>query len=651
MPTTLRPLGKLLRALLFCGAIIFAISGIYVALRFLPKVSAQRKAAPVRNGSTITVPAGGDFQAALNQAVPGDTIVLMAGATYTGNFLLPAKDAGNEFITIQSSALSDLPNETTRVRPEHSQYMPKLVTTINEPLMKTAPRAHHYRFVGIEFHAARGVYAFDLISLGDSDTTDADLLPSDFEFDRVYVHGDPDKGGKRGFALNSKSTVIKNSYVSDWKSDFQDTQAIGGWIGPGPYLIVNNYLEASGENVMFGGAAPKIPNMVPADIQFYFNHCSRPMSWRGIWRVKNLFELKNARNVDIRYNVFENNWYGAQAGFALQLTVRTCEAGDYPWAVVKDVRFQNNIVRNAEGGAINIGGTDGLREGCVTPGTGRLRSNGSKLMGVGTAFRQQLKRMTLVVAEGESRYVGDVSDDQTATINRPFPKNLEGSAFQYSPLSGQTSELSITDNLFDDIRPLDGSDWGIMVQILSGAKNVVIENNTSFQKRFTITADGDPPSPGLIFRYNLAAHNQSGGIFGSDTQIGKSALERYFPGAIVSTNVLWDPPSWAPDYYPSGNFFPAKIDDVRFQDLAHKNYRLAANSPYRGRGREGRDLGADIDVIERVTARAVDGQPSAAQTEMAIKQFRPSLGPRPASFLKVQKEDKAAAPNERSRSR
>ena len=41
-------------------------------------------------GKTIRVAAGGDFQAALNSANPGDEIVLQAGATYTGNFVLPA---------------------------------------------------------------------------------------------------------------------------------------------------------------------------------------------------------------------------------------------------------------------------------------------------------------------------------------------------------------------------------------------------------------------------------------------------------------------------------------------------------------------------------------------------------------------------------
>ena len=40
----------------------------------------------------VTVPAGASLQAAINAALPGDTLVLQAGATYVGTVLLPAKN-------------------------------------------------------------------------------------------------------------------------------------------------------------------------------------------------------------------------------------------------------------------------------------------------------------------------------------------------------------------------------------------------------------------------------------------------------------------------------------------------------------------------------------------------------------------------------
>jgi hypothetical protein len=43
------------------------------------------------SAATLTVTAGGDLQAAIDAARPGDTIVLQAGATFNGPFRLRAK--------------------------------------------------------------------------------------------------------------------------------------------------------------------------------------------------------------------------------------------------------------------------------------------------------------------------------------------------------------------------------------------------------------------------------------------------------------------------------------------------------------------------------------------------------------------------------
>jgi len=54
-------------------------------------------------GRTIAVLAGGNVQAALNAAQPGDVITLEAGATFRGPFTLPNK-AGLGWITVRTSA-------------------------------------------------------------------------------------------------------------------------------------------------------------------------------------------------------------------------------------------------------------------------------------------------------------------------------------------------------------------------------------------------------------------------------------------------------------------------------------------------------------------------------------------------------------------
>src|SRR5437867_7115559 len=72
------------------------------ALPTLPQASVDTTY-PSMAGSTISVPAGGNLQAAINNAQPGDTIKLEAGATFTGNFTLPVKN-GTGWIVIRTSA-------------------------------------------------------------------------------------------------------------------------------------------------------------------------------------------------------------------------------------------------------------------------------------------------------------------------------------------------------------------------------------------------------------------------------------------------------------------------------------------------------------------------------------------------------------------
>src|SRR5262245_22999380 len=73
--------------------------------------------------SVIPVHAGDNLQAAVNRAQPGDTLVLDAGATF-GPVVLPYKD-GDGWISIQSSALDQLPGEGQRVSPDQADLMPK----------------------------------------------------------------------------------------------------------------------------------------------------------------------------------------------------------------------------------------------------------------------------------------------------------------------------------------------------------------------------------------------------------------------------------------------------------------------------------------------------------------------------------------------
>jgi hypothetical protein len=306
--------------------------------------------------ATITVPQGGDVQAALNRAQPGDTVELAAGATFVGNYTLPPKTGAASFITVQSTPDQALPAGEQRVLPSDAHRLAKVRSPNSLPALQTAPGAHHWRIQLLEFQGNAGGFG-DIITLGDGSAAQSSLalVPHDLVVDRCYIHGDPEAGQKRGIALNSASTTVSGSYISDIKLIGQDSQAITAWNGPGPYTIANNYLEAAGENLLFGGADPSIPNLIPSDISVTGNTLSRPTSWRDQrWQVKNLLELKNARRITIAGNVIENNWLAAQSGFAILFTVRN-QDHRCAWCQVEDVVFENNLVQHSAAGILVLG--------------------------------------------------------------------------------------------------------------------------------------------------------------------------------------------------------------------------------------------------------------------------------------------------------
>ena len=89
-----------------------------------------------------------------------------------------------------------------------------------------------------------------IVALGDATETSLAQMPHDITIDRCYIHGDPVAGSKRGVQMAGINLTLINSYVSEIHVIAQDSQAVGGWTAPGPFHILNNYLEAAGENLL-----------------------------------------------------------------------------------------------------------------------------------------------------------------------------------------------------------------------------------------------------------------------------------------------------------------------------------------------------------------------------------------------------------------
>jgi hypothetical protein len=483
----------------------------------LPATWLEDKFEPPR-GRTVeltgTAATARGLQAALDQAQPGDEIVLPAGLTFTGNFVLPAK-SGTQWITLRTSALNELPPAGTRLTPELAARLPKLVTPNADAALKTAPGAHHYRLLGLEITVAPGVAQnHGLLLLGDGSSAQRTLaqVPHDLLVERCYIHGQRTGNVSRGVALNSARTAVLDSYLSECHGVGYDTQAIGGWNGPGPYKIVNNYLEGAGENVLIGGADPAIPGLVPADIEFRGNRCFKPLHWKADdpsfagqrWAIKNLFELKNARRVLIDGNLFEHNWVDAQNGFAILFTVAN-QDGNAPWSVVEDVTFTNNVVRRVAAG-VNVLGRDyakpsgqaarilianNLFEEVGAPGFGTngrflqltdtisvtvdhntILHTGNLIMGYGQP-NQHFVFTNNVARHNEYGVIGEGTGPGANTLAKYFP----GAVFKRNLLAGGPSHVYPADNFFPanfdpaggGQRGTDGKALGAAIMKVSGS--------------------------------------------------------------------------------------------------------------------------------------------------------------------------------------
>jgi len=325
-----------------------------------PAVAAYARPDAPAAGATHQVPSGGDLQAALEAAAPGDEILLEPGGVYSGGLTLPLKD-GDAFITVRSSAASSLPGPCTRIGPAHFADLPKIVATPGEPAVLAADGAHHYRFVAVELtiDASAAPQPYGVVMIGLGTETDAALLPHHIELDRVWIHGDPRGSSRHGLVANGGSTLLVNSWVSEIKSEADFMNAVAAWNGPGPLVVVNSHLESAGQMVNVGGQPPSIAGTVPSDVVVGWCDLVRPRAWDpddpswdgSAWRAGGAVDLVNARRVTIEGNHIEHVWQFQT--FRLQPQPDTGE----PWGVVQDVTIAANEVRAVEAGFAMRGGT------------------------------------------------------------------------------------------------------------------------------------------------------------------------------------------------------------------------------------------------------------------------------------------------------
>jgi hypothetical protein len=496
--------------------------------------------------ATIAVASGGDLQAAINAAKPGDTITLPPGAVFNGPYTLPAK-GGSSYITIRSAAPdSSLPAAGTRIDPSNASLLPKIRVNQNGPAFATAPAASYWRLMFLEIYPSTSTSSANLVELGAADTSQTSLssVPQHLVIDRCYLHGNASYGQRRGIALNSGDAQILNSYVSDIKGVSQDTQAIAGWNGPGPYLIQNNYLEAAGENVLFGGSDPYISGLVPSNITIRRNVVSKPLAWMSqSWTIKNLMEFKNVDTVLVDGNTIENNWAAGQQGYAILFTPRN-QGGTAPWSVVKNVTVQNNVIRHVAAG-FNVLGYDD------------------------EATSQQT---TNIVIKNNEIY--DVSASYGTSGN-------PGNGW-VAVISGGVRDITFDHNTIDS----DGDDTIVF---------------------YPATSPSIATVTGFVLTNNLLRDNVYG-IFGANSQPGNVSLTQYAPDGYVHRNAIGG--ASAAQYPADNDYPTLAGWLSGFLNEADADYRLPSSSSWKGAATDGTDMGVNFSTLNAAMTDASGGDGS-----------------------------------------
>jgi hypothetical protein len=540
-------------------------------------------------GAKTKVLAGANLQQALNNAHCGDTLLLQAGATFTGNYNLPAKACDDQhWIVIRTSAPdSALPSQGTRISPCYAgvvslpgrpqfpcaaptKVMARLVASNAGPLI-LANGANHYR-LGPGLEITRPLNSLTYVNLVSTSGAAHQTV-----IDRDWIHGVPKYDTARGVMLSGVTyAAIVDSYVNDFHcgaliGGCVDAQAIAGGTGSIPqgiWKIHNNFLEAAAENILFGGITTN--SVTPADIEITNNHMFKPLTWMPgqtgfVGRpnsdstkckttpgycpfiVKNLFELKNAQRVLLEGNILEHCWPGF----------------------------------SQHGAAISVNG--------MNPADRTL---------------SYISVMDFTVRYNHTSHTASV-----LSLSNPGPSNL--------PIG----RISIHDNIFDDVSPKyqNGDKTGAFAGVYTYCSsstcnngNISVNHNTELItqpiKWFAVVGATTGPISNWKYINNIVSINagisvlNAGSTGCTDNKVGNAAklAACFSPYAMNHNALIGGSGTW-----PIGNYLPATPAAVRFvnyNNASGGDYRLLSTSPYHNAGTDGKDLGADIAAVNSHTS-------------------------------------------------
>ena len=537
-------------------------------------------------GQVIPLASGGNLQSAYNDLLCGQTLSLAHGATWDGPIQFTPKGCDDQhWITITSDGV--LPPAGTRI---DASYLPQLASISMKPnASANMVTGDHIRFIGIAWLKQPGKALVDFVE-----------VPGAMKviFDRNYAHGNPGEEIRRFINLvNGSYIAIVESFVDEMHciagaGSCTDSQAISGGgtdsLASGPFKIVNNYLSAAAENIMFGGA--KATN-TPCDIEIRGNYLHKPISWNPMdpsfagtkYMVKNLFELKNACRVLLEGNVLANIWGGfSQNGSAILIGPKNqngaTDVNLCPLCFISDVVVRYNYITTAAATFEIFNAQNGYPGGWAAGGHNYSIHD--------LIFDNQQYPTCYQCAFG----LGQISSGYLTTDAPPVGEVMHDVLINHLtivtvptwPLAGSKHETAMIN--------MDGPPAG---------------NSTSTPQMLNIVYENS------LFGGGGNGLYPTGGDQSDNCSVGQATLANMITAcwtglSSFSGNLVVN--YTGTSTWPDGNLFSPSWSDVDFINYNNGDggdYHLAASSPFRGRALDGADPGANVDLVVQYTASSM----------------------------------------------
>ena len=380
----------------------------------------------------------------------------------------------------------------------------------------------------------------------------------------------------RGTVSNATTSSCTLSSVTNLELDENIALQVGGSYGPAQSTIVRSI---SGNNITFD-PIPTAPDngstaewiVVPSYVEFRGNYLYKPLkwwpkdaTWNGItYQIKNFWEAKFGRYVVVDGNVMENSWIADQF-YAIAISVRNGNGGFSAAAVVREMQWSNNIIRNA-GAGINLLSNDYAGPTQVTTDI-TFRNN--LFQNVGENFDSTgAAHMLINLQNGAARLRRIFLIHNTH--DNGMPNNSNGMITDFGSSGGADESM-----WFNNVHQHGG--YGFRSNF------TVVDSNANIQRFLPL---GGP----TVWNRNIVVN------FGSANY-----------------------PSPPQGVYLSGSW-PAM-----FVNYAEGDFTLKAGNPGKGAATDKTDIGVDMASLRRATAGAVGGKSIQHDTSPSPAATRPRL--------------------------